>query len=720
MRMVTSVATSRTVLLAQAACCLLLCIFAVLGGPADATVPLPDGRAWEMVSPLAKNGGDVVGSGRYSGGGIDQVAASGEAITYIAESSFADPAGASASQYLSTRNDAKGWSTQNITTPGIAGTIGLSDASVPYRAFSSDISLGLMLNGIPIEETATVENPPLVPNAPAGYQNFYLLSTSDNSLRALLTFKPPLSPSLPPFPPPQPAQEFYMTFEGASPDFRHIVVASDSVLATGALRNRFRPDLYEWADGVWEAVNVMKGSAAGETTPEATLGSNEGSGSHMVSDNGARVFWSDAVREAPGLFVREDGTNTVQLDEPESGLVLPEEKRDTVFQTASSDGSLAFFTSHAPLTSNANTGPPCHLCHRAGNDLYEFDVSTRTLRDLTPDSSPADPNGAEVQGVLGASADGSYVYFVAASALAGPNAEGRSPSSRDNLYMWHEAAGGLSITFVASLSGGDENGWSPYVRLRTARVTQRGNAVAFMSSAKLTAYDNRDSVTGNPDEEVYLYNATSERLTCASCNPSGARPLGPSSIPAGAQYEFRQLSGAQYEPRALSEDGTRLFFNSSDALVPRDTNGAQDVYEWENGHVYLLSGGTGEEGSEFVDASANGDDAFILSREQLVPGDTDQLVDMYDVRAPHEPGEEVAFPESPPPPPCEGESCKPGASLQLLFAPGGSAIFKGAGNIPPPAPMPVTKVKAKHPKPKPRHRAKHKRAKRSRVARRSR
>ena len=716
-----------TVLLAGA----LGCILVATCGCACASVPLPDGRAWEMVSPLTKNGGDVEGSGQESGGGIDQAAAGGEAVSYVAESSFAEPEGGGASQYLSHRT-AKGWTTQNITAPEYSGTVSVAGGGRPYKAFSSDLSRGLFENGSASEE-APVENPPLLPGMPLGYQNFYVRESSDGALRALLTAQPPS--------PPQLAREFYMHLEGASPDLRHIVVASDSALTHGAIVNPSlgtKYNLYEWFNGEWQAVNVLPGVVSGETTPEATLGSEFGGESHMVSDDGSRVFWSNAKHVQPvvadELFVREDGATTVQLDASRGGASLPGEEKETIFQTASSDGSLAFFTSHAPLTEDANTGPPAGAAPRQGNDLYAFDVLDGTLRDLTPDHNPADPDGAEVQGVLGASADGSYVYFVATAALTGANAEGRSPSSAYNLYMWHEAPGRPPITFIASLTGADEapeapeditltHDWSRQVLFRNARVASSGNAVAFMSAAELTGYDNHDAVTGQPDEEVYVYDAATGRLSCASCNPSGARPLGPASIPAGARYENRGGvgAGAIYEPRSLSEDGRRLFFDSSDPLVPQATNGAQNVYEYEDGHVYLLSGGQSEESSEFVDASANGDDAFFLTRQELVPGDTDQLVDLYDARAPHEPGEVVAFPEPPPPPSCEGEDCKPEASPQLFFAPSGSAVFKGAGNVPPPVPAPATKAKAKKKaKPKPRHKAKSRRAKRSRVARRRR
>ena len=39
-------------------------------------------------------------------------------------------------------------------------------------------------------------------------------------------------------------------------------------------------------------------------------------------------------------------------------------------------------------------------------------------------------------------------------------------------------------------------------------------------------------------------------------------------------------------------DGGRIFFETREALVPSDTNGQTDVYEYEQGHLYLISSGT--------------------------------------------------------------------------------------------------------------------------------
>ena len=214
-----------------------------------------------------------------------------------------------------------------------------------------------------------------------------------------------------------------------------------------------------------------------------------------------------------------------------------------------------------------------------------------------------------------------------------------------------------------------------------------------MSDGDLTGYDSDNAETGQREQEVYVYDAVSGALRCVSCDPTGARPKGPSGIPGGTPYEANQ---ALYQSRVLSdEDGrARVFFDSDDALVPQDTNGTVDVYEWEEdgrgscvtpgGCVGLVSSGTSSEESVFLEASSDGDDVFFLTQAKLAPQDTDNLFDVYDARAPHVPGEAVGSAVAvPSPPPCgNGDSCKPPPSAQpAIFGSPASATFAGAGNV---------------------------------------
>lgn len=683
-------------------------------------VGLPDCRAWEMVSPLEKNGGDIAGIDVFSGGGVAQAAADGNGVTYVSAASFADPRGAPlASQYLSAR-EAGGWGTENITTPLLASTYFGGGQGAPYKSFSSDLSSGVLTND---EQTGAVENPP-IPGAPAGYKNLYLRDSATGGLRPLLTSVPE-----------EAAETFRFGFQGATPDLEQVVVGSHAALTPGATNGGARNNLYEWgAGGLYVVSEPPNPVTPGETLAGARLGSGvEGDPNfnpgHTISSDGSRVFWTSGSTGGT-LFVREGigsaQARTVQIDKPEAGVAEP--PHVSIFRTATPDGSRAFFTSTEPLTSSG----------REGSDLYDYDVDTGVLSDLTPDVRTEDPLGADVLGVMGTSEDGSYVYFVANGVLGdgaargatlGNCSEGESePGAGCNMYVWHDGV----TSFLARLSGDDESGngglgvahdWAASLSRQTTRVSADGRRLVFMSDLSLTGYANsgpscvpvfsgEGAVTGyGPGrcQEVYAYGVGSG-VQCVSCNASGVVPAGPSSIPGGTN--FKGLTAA-YQSRVLSADGSRVFFDSDDALVSADTNNHQDVYEWEQpgagscsssgaaysvsdgGCVSLISSGQDSEGSTFIDAGEDGDDVFFITRAQLTRGDSDDLIDLYDARAPHVPGETVAFEQGSVSPLCEGERCKPPASAAPVFATPASSTFVGAGNTTPAGTPVAVKARAK-------------------------
>jgi hypothetical protein len=152
-----------------------------------------------------------------------------------------------------------------------------------------------------------------------------------------------------------------------------------------------------------------------------------------------------------------------------------------------------------------------------------------------------------------------------------------------------------------------------------------------------------------------------------------------------------------YQSRYLSNQG-RLFFNSSDSLVPRDVNnGKADVYEYEpvgvggcqventkGGCVALISSGESSRESTFVDASESGNDVFFLTASKLAPSDIDTTFDLYDARVCKAPGAEAcASAGSAPPPPCSGEACKAPASSPPTYGTPASSTFSGSGNVAP-------------------------------------
>jgi DNA-binding beta-propeller fold protein YncE len=399
---------------------------------------------------------------------------------------------------------------------------------------------------------------------------------------------------------------------------------------------------------------------------------------------------SDVALHAGGECTEPTKACTIEVSAPQRALANPAGTQPARYWGASADGSKVFFTSNAELTEDAYTGSAGQ-----GANLYEYDLATGQLNDLTGEATDSTGNGAAVQGVVQISEDGSYVYFVATGALKGEheedlrNASGAEPVEEgDNLYVSHE--GGAPV-FIATLAAGDGSDWDERgveggPEINTAVVNPGGTRLAFLSTKELTGYDNRDANTGDPDAEIFLYEAgTGSPPVCASCNPTGARPVGPSSF---ASVEFVGEGSAQYRRRNLLEDGT-LFFDSSDALVPHASDGRQNVYEYEEGHVYPISNVAGGGESFFLDASPSGQDVFFGSANKLLPQDTGDNVDVWDAR------KDGGFPFPTAAPPCTtAEACRAASPpTPSVFGTPPSATFSGPGNTTPAAATVTTKKK---------------------------
>jgi hypothetical protein len=152
----------------------------------------------------------------------------------------------------------------------------------------------------------------------------------------------------------------------------------------------------------------------------------------------------------------------------------------------------------------------------------------------------------------------------------------------------------------------------------------------------------------------------------------------------------------EFQPRWLSANGSRVFFDSEQPLAPQDTNGVIDVYEWErpasgsepnnscnlsspnyskrdDGCVYLLSGGQSPDGSFFADADAEGNNAFFTSRGTLTPEIGDENVAMYDARV----GGGIRELSTA----CVGTGCQGVPPAPPIFATPSSVTYDGVGNF---------------------------------------
>jgi Tol biopolymer transport system component len=458
-------------------------------------------------------------------------------------------------------------------------------------------------------------NPPLSPEATAGTPGYYLL---ENGAYRFIGNSGPSNTAT--------------VFRGASEDFSHIAFYSQ-VKLTPDSPNGLVTYGYVWnaATGELSYVGYLpNGSVApGDVdiahAPVAITGGNNVD-SHPISIDGERVFFTTGGK----IYVRIGDAATQDV----SGATSSPQ-----FQFASVDGKYAFFI--------------------AAGHLYRYDVDTEQRTDLTPAGTPG------VKNVIGISDDGSRAYFGATGVLAAGAVEGA-----ENLYLWTDdgsAAG--SIQFV-SPDAAEESFPRSSCGSTTCdvygRVTPDGMHAIFASKASLTGYDN------NGKFEVYVYDAASGELQCASCNPSGA-PATADGLANGVRLE--RFS------RNISDDGRWVFFNTSEALVPGDTNGVTDAYRYDTQtkEVALLSSGTSGSPSEFSDASASGKDAFFVTRQRLVGSDFDSNLDIYDARVDGGFDEEEgrAF--------CQGEECRAQRSAVPSLPSAASASLVGGGNVKPAA-----------------------------------
>jgi hypothetical protein len=658
------------------------------------TLPgLPDGRVYEESSPADKDGN---AAGAYSSGtpNYSIAAPDGNSVLFEGSGAFGtDPTEAEPTEMFIAKRTPAGWTTIS-----------------PDARHSGQYNLG---DGYGLEEITPAadlshviyaEYLSRVAGDPEGGSNLYLSNLAPLAEPAWLA-----QPTIPD--PSVPAGKYYNYSEfnivGGTSDFSTVYFGYSGTLipedesrapyaASGA---RYAADsaygLYEWTGGTLKSAAVLPD---GSISPFGAVpaGSSEARSNHpydfdnQVSQDGSKLFFlspdpgqpnefgseKSALLECKGsvpggcvpeLYVREtlaNGTRGSVLVSRDT--LLPEVegqpasaphgaigvhsvgggpeavKNGEVYLTygfASPDGSQVFFESADKLARSAAGEEPAGT----GPWAYDFDTDTNTLTYL-----PGVTDGEGGSAVIAASSrDGSRFFF----------------NKGEALDMW---------------SAGQVTTISQHTTLEEGRSASDGSVFVFWGTAVEPAFNSGGF------RQVYRYDVTDNTLGCVSCPPAGVVPTGEATFSHDGQL------GTVVGARQISEDGERVFFSSPDPLVPQDTNGRDDVYEWENGTIFLISSGTSLEPSYYLDSSTDGSDVFFTTAEGLVPGDTDGSWDVYDARIQH-PG------DSPPPAavPCQGDVCQgPPSVPQLLEAPS-SETFSGLGNIAPQSAVKTTtKTKA--------------------------
>ncbi len=680
--------------------------------PVPGATGLPDGRVYEEVTPAFKNGNFVDFASELSFG---QASADGNAALYLMSGAVGNSYAGTVSEYVSRRTPGLGWLTSSAT-PRPQGPVSISVAPtsiVPSADFNRFVftASAPYVTGDPRTEVGTSPN---------------IFLTEDPAVEPMWLSRPLISNPIPGLGELKIVKNYYVT--GATPDLSTVyftyagtLLPEDSTRAPYVGEGQGEPHypwgFYEWSGGTLrEAGTLPDGKLSPFGAVPAAVGRTgefQASGfDNEVSEDGRRAFFvspdpqsspplcgeptpPQCTSEPPELYMREtkpDGSHVARLvsmsqlpghegqPAPHGPVDVANAAVPASGQTgstsafASPDGSHVFFASVDQLTQAAPQD--------GAIKEYDFDLEDGVLMYLPDVSGP----------IVAVARNGSDFIFKGTT-----------------LDLWTGPGVG-HVSTIAQLPGAVPNlapEGAQQLNVNDARVSSDGSVFLFRTNAQIPGGFNN----GNGFEQIYRYDVSSKELDCVSCPPVPVAPSGDTHISYDSAEDGKPNGGnsvplTTIETRGMLTEGVRVFFDTPDPLVSRDTNGKSDVYEWEYGKIYLISSGASAEGSFFLDSSESGGDVFFATSEGLVSGDADGAYDVYDARIPR-PG------DNPPPPavPCKGSVCQGPPSVPALLGAPASETFSGAGNL---TPTPQSNVKTKtssHPSRHKPHKRKRKKAK---------
>jgi hypothetical protein len=672
----------------------------VTGAPGS--LRLPDCRAYEQVTPPFKDAAMVALTGGFSFSGVESIATTGGSVSVASPNVWgtpggdpAGPPGASDALYGIARG-ASGWVTTSLTP---------ETSLLPFarQAFlsSGDPAVGIWSTGTPAQSVNVVD-----------------LSRREASG----AFKEigPLAPASATTGPPRGLYPFYgqsqprgcceYRVEGSSADLSDLLFTIRSATfksepsflwpGDGTLGGGHR-SLYEYVGsahtGEGGDVPALVGvdnagtqlSQCGTALGAAATGT--GPVHNAVSAAGSTVFFGaqaggcnagagtgPAANELYARIGSPGGTQTTVNVAGTSGCDTStscDVTSPVTYKGASTDGSKVFFTTtQALLPGDKDTTNDIYECELPGDGgatpTPVVGDKVNPCPDLKAVSVTGTSSGANVQSVVAVSEEGSHVYFTATGVLTSTaNSEGRSAEAgKDNLYVW-EAPGVGDPTgrtaFIGSLPGA-----SP----EEAQATPDGRYLVFTSTADLTSDDMSTAA------QAFRYDAQSGELSRISTGQNGFNHDGNTDLHPATLAGRVETAGVLERGITISSDGSYVVFQSSDALTSGVHGGINNVYEWHNGSIYLISDGFDTNtNAGLVGMDASGANVFFRTVDKLVGQDSDENVDVYDARI------DGGFPTPTPAANCSGESCQGPLSSSLAPPLLGSTGAPAIGNARPPA-----------------------------------
>jgi hypothetical protein len=255
----------------------------------------------------------------------------------------------------------------------------------------------------------------------------------------------------------------------------------------------------------------------------------------------------------------------------------------------SGDGSRIVFETAENLTADDTD--------YAARDIYLRESGVTTRLSTGPLGGNSDGDDAEV---VGQSDDARRIVFRTTGAL----------TADDTDEQWDLYARAAGQTVKVSPGNG---AYEP----RIAGVSADGATVVFTTQERLTPDDT--------DARADAYRVAGGKIVKVSAGNSPDHPVGEEPNSIGGDVLF------------MSDDGTRVVFNTYERLTADDTDHQSDSYLWTPAGVQKVTPGNGENSGSGWELSANvvggSPDAshlLFITYERLTPDDTDEELDLYE------------------------------------------------------------------------------------------
>jgi hypothetical protein len=284
---------------------------------------------------------------------------------------------------------------------------------------------------------------------------------------------------------------------------------------------------------------------------------------------------------------------------------------DAVYEDASADGSVVFFTTTEKLVTG-DTDNRLDVFERSKDAAAGGEYVTRIVS-----IGPIGGNQAHNASFGAASADGSRVFFTTQESLVA----GDTDHSTD-VYVRD-----LSLNTTALVSRGDnasctgsECGNGVVNASFAAGGVAAGGEKAFFTTAEDLSPQDQDSST-----DAYMRNIDTGATTLVSQGAASCAGSGCGNGPVGVVF------------RHTSSDGSKAIFTSTEGLVAGDGDGLVDIYQRDlgGGTTSLVSSagtcpGVLNCSAVYGGASADGSHVFFETNERIGGSDGDESADLYD------------------------------------------------------------------------------------------